>query len=120
MTDAMQAAGMPPGDYELSGRKVRLEDGAVRLPDGTLAGSVLTMDAAVRNAVQMLRIPLHEAVRMATETPAEVLGARDKGRIVPGADADLVVLGPGGATEETRVAGKTLHERRKEDDGQRP
>ena len=116
----MQAAGMPPGDYELSGRKVRLEDGAVRLLDGTLAGSVLTMDAAVRNAVQMLRIPLHEAVRMATETPAEVLGARDKGRIVPGADADLVVPGPGGAVEETMVAGKTLHERRKDDDGQRP
>lgn len=79
------------------------------------------MDAAVRNAVQMLRIPLHEAVRMATETPAEVLGVRDKGRtgrIAPG--ADLEVLGPGGAVEETMVAGKTLYERRKGDDGQRP
>ena len=48
VTDAMEAAGMPPGVYELSGRNVRLQDGAVRLPDGTLAGSALTMDRAVR------------------------------------------------------------------------
>lgn len=110
VTDAMEAAGMPPGEYELSGRKVRLEDGAVRLPDGTLAGSALTMDVAVRNAVEMLRIPLHDAVRMATETPAEVLGMRDKGRVSPGADADLVVLGPGGTVETTIVGGETVYE----------
>lgn len=58
VTDAMEAAGMPPGDYKLGGRAVRLQDGAVRLPDGTLAGSVLTMDQAVRNAVSILGIPL--------------------------------------------------------------
>lgn len=110
VTDAMEAAGMPPGEYELSGRKVRLEDGAVRLPDGTLAGSALTMDVAVRNAVEILRIPLHDAVRMATETPAEVLGMRRKGRVSPGADADLVVLGPGGTVETTIVGGETVYE----------
>jgi N-acetylglucosamine-6-phosphate deacetylase len=120
VTDAMEAAGMPPGEYELSGREVRLKDGAVRLPDGTLAGSALTMDAAVRNAVEMLRIPLHDAVRMATETPAKVLGMREKGRLVPGADADLVVLGPDGGVEETWVSGKRLYGRRKEEYGQRP
>src|SRR5215207_3044976 len=105
VTDAMEAAGMPPGEYKLSGRKARLEDGAVRLADGTLAGSALTMDTAVRNAAEMLRIPLHDAVRMATETPAEVLGMPEKGRILPGADADLVVLGAEGKIEETIVAG---------------
>ena len=92
VTDAMEAAGMDDGEYELSGRTVRLEGGFVRLPDGTLAGSSLTMDGAVRNAVKFLGIPLQEAVRMASETPAEILGMPEKGRIVPGADADLVIL----------------------------
>ena len=112
VTDAMEAAGMPPGEYELSGRKVRLQDGAVRLSDGTLAGSALTMDGAVCNAVEMLRVPLHEAVWMATETPAEVLGRTGKGRIVSGADADLVVLTPEGIVEETIVAGETVYRRK--------
>ncbi len=58
VTDAMEAAGMDDGEYELSGRTVRLEGGYVRLPDGTLAGSSLTMDGAVQNAVKFLGIPL--------------------------------------------------------------
>ena len=111
VSDAMEAAGMPPGEYELSGRKVRLESGAVRLPDGTLAGSALTMDRAVRNAVEFLRIPIKDAVRMATETPAEVLGMPEKGRIAAGADADLVVLSPDGLVEETIVAGRYVYRR---------
>ncbi len=111
VTDAMEAAGMPPGEYELGGRKVRLEDGAVRLPDGTLAGSTLTMDRAVRNAVELLRIHLQDAVRMATQSPAEVLGMPGKGRIAPGADADLVVLTPGGTVQETIVGGESVYRR---------
>jgi N-acetylglucosamine-6-phosphate deacetylase len=109
VTDAMEAAGMPPGEYELSGRKVRLEDGEVRLPDGTLAGSALTMDRAVSNAVELLRVPIRDAVRMATQTPAEILGIHGKGRIVPGADADLVLLAPSGAVYETIVGGETVY-----------
>ena len=111
VTDAMEAAGMPPGAYELSGRKVRLESDAVRLPDGTLAGSALTMDRAVRNAAGILRIPLQDAVRMATETPAEVLGMSGKGRIAPGADADLVLLTPDGFVEQSIVAGRSVYRR---------
>lgn len=114
VTDAMAAAGMPPGDYELGGRRVRLEDGAVRLPDGTLAGSALTMDRAVRNASETLGIPVRDAVRMATETPAEVLGTEEKGRIRPGADADLALLGPDGTVEETIVAGRTVYRQKEE------
>jgi N-acetylglucosamine-6-phosphate deacetylase len=109
VTDAMEAAGMPPGEYELSGRKVLLEGGEVRLPDGTLAGSALTMDRAVRNALEMLHIPVQDAVRMATETPAEILGLPGKGRIAPGADADLVVLKPDGSVQKTIVAGTTVY-----------
>jgi N-acetylglucosamine-6-phosphate deacetylase len=118
VTDAMEAAGMPPGEYELSGRKVLLEDGEVCLPDGTLAGSALTMDRAVRNAVELLHIPVQDAVRMATETPAEILGMPEKGRIAPGADADLVVLNPDGSVQKTIVAGTTVYGC-EEDDGRR-
>ena len=115
VTDAMEAAGMDDGEYELSGRTVRLEDGFVRLPDGTLAGSSLTMDGAVRNAVKFLEIPLQEAVRMASETPAEILRIREKGRIAPGADADLTVLTTEGVVEETIVAGETVYRRSEEE-----
>ena len=109
---------MPPGAYELSGRNVRLQDGAVRLPDGTLAGSALTMDRAVRNAVALLRVSPQTAVRMAAETPAEILGTPEKGRIARGADADLVVLAPDLSVEETIVAGVTVY--KKGDDERRP
>lgn len=111
VTDAMEAAGMPPGAYELSGRLVRLQDGAVRLPDGTLAGSALTMDQAVRNAVDFLGVSLEEAVGMATETPADILGLMNKGRIKVGADADLTLLARDGTVQETLVAGETVYRR---------
>ena len=117
VTDAMEAAGMEDGEYELSGRTVRLEDGFVCLPDGTLAGSSLTMDGAVRNAVKFLDIPLQKAVRMASETPAEILGLPEKGRIASGADADLVILSPEGFVQETIVAGETVYIRNGEEDG---
>jgi N-acetylglucosamine-6-phosphate deacetylase len=111
VTDAMQAAGMAPGDYELGGRKVRLEDGAVRLADGTLAGSALTMDEAVRNAVRFLGVSLSQAVRMAAETPAAALSLDGKGRIAVGCDADFVLLDAKGTVLETIVAGETVYEK---------
>jgi N-acetylglucosamine-6-phosphate deacetylase len=114
ISDAMEAAGMPDGEYELGGRTVRLEAGAVRLPDGTLAGSVLTMDAALRNAARFLDIPLHEALCMTTSTPAAILGLPAKGRITPGADADLIVLSAEGEVRETLVAGRTVYGPRKD------
>jgi len=113
VTDAMQAAGMPPGDYELGGRKVRLEDGAVRLSDGTLAGSALTMDKAVRNAVRFLGVPLAQAVRMAAETPAAALNLDGKGKIAVGCDADFALLDAESTVLETIVAGETVYERGK-------
>ncbi len=112
VTDAMEAAGMPSGDYELGGRAVRLEDGAVRLPDGTLAGSALTMDGAVRNAVRFLGIPLAEAVRMASETPAAALNLEHGGRISVGCRADFVLLDRRGTVLETIVAGDTVYQNR--------
>ncbi len=116
VTDAMEAAGMPPGDYELGGRRVRLQDGAVRLPDGTLAGSALTMDEAVRNAVRLLGLSLAQAVRMAAESPAAALNLDGKGKIAVGCDADFVLLDAEGTVLETIVAGEMVHEREKSGD----
>ncbi len=117
VTDAMAAAGMPDDEYKLSGRRVRLENGSVRLPDGTLAGSALTMDQAARNAVRFLGISLEDTVRMVSETPAKILGLSAKGRIAQGADADLVILGTEGVVEETIVAGEPVYRRGEESHG---
>ncbi|MGH8986595.1 MAG: N-acetylglucosamine-6-phosphate deacetylase [Acidimicrobiia bacterium] len=68
-------------------------DGAARLPDGTLAGSTLTLDRAVANVVG-LGVPVERAIEMATAIPAEVLGLRDRGRLAPGVRADIVALDP--------------------------
>lgn len=93
VTDAIRASGLPEGPTELGGQAVRVEGGAARLPDGTLAGSVLTMDAAVRNAVRA-GVSLGVASRLASGTPARYLGLNDRGRLEAGARADLVVLDP--------------------------
>lgn len=90
ITDAIAAAGARGKATNLGTRTVRVSD-APRLADGTLAGSVLSMDRAVRN-VTSLGIPLREAVQMASTTPAHLLGRGDLGRIEEGAIADLVVL----------------------------
>jgi N-acetylglucosamine-6-phosphate deacetylase len=92
VTDAMSAAGMPPGTYELAGKKVLVDATSARLEDGTLAGSILTLDEAVRRMVRLAEASALDALRMASEVPARLLGLRDKGRIAVGCDADLVVL----------------------------
>jgi N-acetylglucosamine-6-phosphate deacetylase len=92
VTDMMSAAGMPPGTYPLGGRQVETDATAARLPDGTLAGSLLTMDQAVRNLVAWRVASTGEAIRMATETPADVLGLTDRGSLQVGTRADLVLL----------------------------
>ncbi len=93
ITDAIRASGMRSGTTELGGRTVTVEEGAARLVDGTLAGSMLTMDAAVRGAVAA-GVPLEAALFAATTAPARYLGLAERGALVAGARADLVVLGP--------------------------
>ncbi len=93
ITDAIRASGMRSGTTELGGRTVTVEEGAARLGDGTLAGSMLTMDAAVRGAVAA-GVPLEAALFAATTAPARYVGLSERGVLVPGARADLVVLGP--------------------------
>lgn len=91
VTDATAAAGMPDGEYALGRQRVHKCLGAVRLADGTIAGSALTMDQALRNLVG-LPMPLAEASLRLSRYPADYLGLAHKGRIETGADADLVVL----------------------------
>jgi N-acetylglucosamine-6-phosphate deacetylase len=91
VTDGVAATGMPDGDYTLAGIAVRLADGAVRRADGTLAGSALTMDAAVRNLVSW-GAPLADAVHAATLAPATLLRRADLGRLALGVPAHVTVL----------------------------
>lgn len=93
VTDAMAAAGMADGDYELGGLDVQVVGGVARLAaGGALAGSTLTMDAAFRGAVHEAGLPLEDAARLASTTPAGVLGLGDVGAIEAGRRADLLVL----------------------------
>ena len=91
VTDSTAAAGMPDGDYALGRHTVTKCLGGVRLADGTLAGSTLTMDQALRNLVG-LGLTLAEASRRTSTLAAEHVGATDRGRLAPGAWADVVLL----------------------------
>ncbi len=94
ITDAMEAAGMPEGEYALGGQKVWVKAGEARLEDGTLAGSVLTMPAALRNLIHCFGIPPEAACAMCTVTPAESIGEKLAGRIIPGAPAIMTCWSP--------------------------
>jgi N-acetylglucosamine-6-phosphate deacetylase len=93
VTDATAGAGMPDGTYCLGTQRVTKCGGGVRLVDGTLAGSTLTMDDALRNLVA-IGVPLQDAALRVSTYPAQYLGLQDRGRIAPGCWADLVVLTP--------------------------
>jgi len=92
VTDSTAAAGMPDGEYRLGEHTVQKCLGGVRLADGTLAGSALTMDQALRNLVQALGLDLVDASRRVSTAAAEYLGLADRGRLAPGAWADVVVM----------------------------
>jgi N-acetylglucosamine-6-phosphate deacetylase len=93
VTDAMRACGLADGTYKLYDYEVTVADGAVRLGDGTLAGSVLTMSGAVKNMIELAGLPVETVLPLATEVPARIIGVADrKGKIERRYDADLVVL----------------------------
>lgn len=104
ITDAMRAAGQPDGEYDLGGQAVRLEGGAVRLPDGSLAGSVLTMLQAVKNAVAA-GLALEVALKLATLHPAQYLNLAGYGKLMQGARSDLVVLSESLEIEAVYIGG---------------
>ena len=118
ITDAMRAAGMPPGESILGNRdtglKVIVEDGVAKLPDrSAFAGSVATADRLVRNMIRMAGAPLTEAVRMITRTPASILGIADKkGSLEPGMDGDVVIFDEDIQVYMTIIKGNIVYEKR--------
>jgi len=108
ITDAMRGAGLPDGDYQIDQRMVTVRDGAVRLPDGTLAGSTLTIDRALRNILAATGRPLEEIWPMTSRNAARLLGLDNKGSLEHGKDADLVVLDTGYNVAKTIVGGKIV------------
>ena len=105
ITDATAAAGMPDGTYQLGPIQVEVKDGRCTM-DEKLAGSVLTMDRAVRNVTQFAGWSLQDAVRTATLNPARAAGLRQHGQLAPGAEANLVALSPDGEVRRTMVRGR--------------
>ena len=110
VTDAMSALGMPVGNYDLGEFQVTVDDTTCRLPDGTLAGSVLSMDTAVRNFITYTNCTLAQALSTVTTIPAQLLGiAQQKGKIAPNYDADLLLLDKNLTVQTTIVHGEIVY-----------
>jgi N-acetylglucosamine-6-phosphate deacetylase len=108
VTDAISALGMPHGTFLLGDREVTVDATGPRLADGRLAGSVLTLDLAVRNLAAATGCPAGTAVAAATSVPAAVLGLVDRGRLVPGVTADLTILAPDLTIAGTIIGGRVV------------
>ena len=109
ITDAMSATGMPDGLYKLGELEVRLVEGRCLIGENTLAGSTLTLDAAVRNFARFAGTSIAEAVQLASRNPARMAGLGDQaGSLREGGPADLVVLSPEGAVLDTWLGGRRV------------
>lgn len=109
ITDAMQAAGMPDGRYTLCGEAVSMQNGVVRTAAGGLAGSTLSLDAAVRNMVEHADISAEDAIHMASLHPARLLGiANLLGSLAPGKRANLIALDGGLHLQQIWIQGQAL------------
>ncbi len=104
VSDSVPPAGCPPGDYPWAGRRLRVDSDSIRLPTGRLAGSALTLDAAVRRAARWLDASPAAALHMASEAPRASIGL-DPGGLRAGVAADLVLLDPHLHPRMTLVAG---------------
>ncbi|MGL4610888.1 MAG: N-acetylglucosamine-6-phosphate deacetylase [Trueperaceae bacterium] len=105
ITDAIRAAGLPEGETELGGQKVKVTGGKATLADGTLAGSVLTLDKALQHALE-LGLSLELTSQLLSEIPARYMGLRDRGALSVGCRADIVVLSRDTKLQEVYVVGE--------------
>src|SRR5256714_1149245 len=105
--DALAAAGIPQANFDFAGQPAQVIRGAARLSDGTITGSVLTMDQALRNVLQMTEVSLQQAVGMLTLNPAQAAQVSDrKGRLQAGYDADLLIFDSSLALQATICRGE--------------
>jgi N-acetylglucosamine-6-phosphate deacetylase len=111
VTDASPLAGLPPGPYSLWGVEVLVENEIIYLADrSAFAGTMTTMDQCLRNTVSLMEVPVADALRMVSTTPAAILGIMDrKGILTPGRDADVVVLNPDLHVTHTITAGRIAY-----------
>jgi N-acetylglucosamine-6-phosphate deacetylase len=115
ITDAMRAAGMPPGKSILGplkgGQEVIVDDNVAKLPDGSsFAGSIATTDRLVRNMVKLAEVSLVDAIRMACSTPARIMKAEHKGSLEKSKDADILMLDKELKIKKTLIRGKVIYE----------
>jgi N-acetylglucosamine-6-phosphate deacetylase len=106
VSDAMPPVGADQSGFALGTEWIEVRGGRCTTSDGRLAGSALDMATAVRNAVNLVGVPLEEALRMASTYPARVLGDRERGRIAPGMRADLVLLDDALQVRATWIGGE--------------
>lgn len=111
ITDAIRGAGLPEGEYPIDDhRRMIIKDHAARLPDGTLAGSVLTLERGLRNLAAAANRPLSELWSTSSRNAAQAIGlGQRKGSLAPGFDADLALLDENGNVEMTIVAGELVY-----------
>lgn len=110
ITDAMRAKGVPYGDYDLGGQMVHVTETGAHLPNGALAGSILTMDRAIRNMKQATNCSLEDLVAMSSYNAAQQMYLANKGVISVNADADFVLLSKDLVVQKTIKAGKVVYE----------
>src|SRR5918992_467177 len=111
-TDVIAAAGMGDGEYHVATLSVFMDGGVPRLGGGAIAGSILTMNEAFRNILAFTSCTFPEAARMASTTPARLVGeGRRKGRLTPGYDADVTVLAPDLSVEAVWRGGERVYEK---------
>ena len=112
ITDSIRAAGMGNGEYDLLGQTVSVKGNVARIASGSLAGSVLTMDQAVRNTMTFCDIPFAQAIQMASLTPAKSLNLHtERGALKPGLRADVTVFSQDYSVETTIVGGNIVYQK---------
>jgi len=109
ITDSLQAADMPDGVYDLGGQDVYVKNGIARIAAGNLAGSTLTLERAVRNAMTFAGVSLAQAAEMASARVADSLGLNDRGRIREGLRADLCLVNAEVKVLMTMIGGKVVY-----------
>jgi N-acetylglucosamine-6-phosphate deacetylase len=111
VTDALPVTGLGEGGHRFAGETISVRSGAARLPDGKLAGSILTMERALENLVEFADVTLEDASLMASRNPARATGMDgETGELVAGGKADIVILSDALTVQRTIVAGRTVHE----------